>query len=238
MVPAILGVLFEFCDSRQGDGIHFRSGEVAMAIVSRVMFGLVNFAARKGISDADSPGLSETLRPVRAQRTGVRGETFAYWYLRRHGYVFVARNYKVPGMKGEIDLIGYDGEILAFVEVKTRACDDKSAGLPEDAVNAAKRNVIRNGAGVSEEHAELADDLSLRHHGDRIAPGRAAARAVAQRCFRRAALSNLQCHISLAAVPESLPRVVKLWFRLHPVCPSAQSSRLGAANRLARRGRT
>lgn len=113
-----------------------------MAIVSRVMFGLVNFAARKGISDADSAGVSETLRPVRAHRTGVRGETFAYWYLRRHGYVFVARNYKVPGMKGEIDLIGYDGEILAFVEVKTRSCDDKSAGLPEDSVNAAKRHVI------------------------------------------------------------------------------------------------
>lgn len=113
-----------------------------MAIVSRVIFGFLNFAARKGISDADSGGASETRRPVRAHRTGVRGETFAYWYLRRHGYVFVARNYKVPGMKGEIDLIGYDGEILAFIEVKTRSCDEKSAGLPEDAVNAAKRHVI------------------------------------------------------------------------------------------------
>jgi putative endonuclease len=113
-----------------------------MPIVSRLMFGLVNFAARKGISDAESaPGPRESTK-VRARRTGVRGETFAYWYLRRHGYIFVARNYKVPGMKGEIDLIGYDGEILAFVEVKTRSCDDKDAGLPEDAVNKAKRHVI------------------------------------------------------------------------------------------------
>jgi hypothetical protein len=45
-----------------------------------------------------------------ARRRGVRGETFAYWYLRRHGYVFVARNYVPREVKGKIDLIGYDGE--------------------------------------------------------------------------------------------------------------------------------
>jgi putative endonuclease len=113
-----------------------------MPIVSRLMFGLVSIAARKGISDAESAAAPRESKKNRARRTGVRGETFAYWYLRRHGYIFVARNYKVPGMKGEIDLIGYDGEILAFVEVKTRSCDDKDAGLPEDAVNKAKRHVI------------------------------------------------------------------------------------------------
>jgi putative endonuclease len=113
-----------------------------MPLVARMMFGLVNFAARKGISDADSAAAPRQSKKLSARRTGVRGETFAYWYLRRHGYIFVARNYQVPGMKGEIDLIGYDGEILAFVEVKTRSCDDADAGLPEDAVNKAKRHVI------------------------------------------------------------------------------------------------
>ena len=54
-----------------------------------------------------------------ARLTGVRGETYAYWYLRRHGYILVARNYTLPGMKGEIDMVGYDGPMLAFVEVKT-----------------------------------------------------------------------------------------------------------------------
>ena len=68
----------------------------------------------------------------------MRGETFAYWYLRRHGYTIIARNFKTPGMKGEIDLIGYDGSVLAFVEVKTRA--GAVQGLPEDAVNADKRH--------------------------------------------------------------------------------------------------
>jgi len=55
----------------------------------------------------------------KARRRGVRGQTFAYWYLRSHGYVFVARNYTPREVKGEIDLIGHDGETLAFVEVRT-----------------------------------------------------------------------------------------------------------------------
>ena len=81
------------------------------------MFRAVHWAARKG--------LRETLAPEgdvkrQARETGVRGETYAYWYLRRLGYVFIARNYMPRGGKGEIDLIGYDGNTLAFVEVRTR----------------------------------------------------------------------------------------------------------------------
>jgi putative endonuclease len=43
----------------------------------------------------------------------------------KHGYVFVARNYVPRDVKGEIDLIGYDGETLMFVEVRT-AREDQS----------------------------------------------------------------------------------------------------------------
>jgi putative endonuclease len=113
-----------------------------MPVLARVMFGLVNFAARKGISGTESETALAASKKTGAHTTGIRGETFAYWYLRRHGYIIVARNYKVPGMKGEIDLVGYDGEILAFVEVKTRSIEDEAAGLPEDAVNRGKRRVI------------------------------------------------------------------------------------------------
>ncbi|MBI2682508.1 MAG: YraN family protein [Acidobacteriales bacterium] len=55
--------------------------------------------------------------------TGARGEEEAYFFLRRLGYMMVARNYRSARRKGEIDLIGYDGDTLCFIEVKTRAAD-------------------------------------------------------------------------------------------------------------------
>ena len=54
------------------------------------------------------------------QRTGRRGEEDAYFYLRRLGYVMVARNFRSSRRRGEIDLIGWQGEVLCFIEVKTR----------------------------------------------------------------------------------------------------------------------
>lgn len=54
------------------------------------------------------------------QITGRRGEEEAYFYLRQHGYIIVARNFRTPRYRGEIDLIGWDGEFLCFIEVKTR----------------------------------------------------------------------------------------------------------------------
>jgi Holliday junction resolvase-like predicted endonuclease len=32
----------------------------------------------------------------------------------------LARNYTLPGIKGEVDIVGCDGLTLAFIEVKTR----------------------------------------------------------------------------------------------------------------------
>ena len=77
-----------------------------------------------------------------ARRTGIRGETFAYWYLRRHGYVFVARNYSPLTAKGELDLVGYDGETLAFVEVRTRTIRDELTALPELSVTEEKQKML------------------------------------------------------------------------------------------------
>ena len=82
------------------------------------MFRAVHWAARRGLrGEEDFSGQSKKLE---ARSTGVRGETYAYWYLRRHGYVFVAKNYTPHGIKDELDLVGYDGKTLAFVEVRTR----------------------------------------------------------------------------------------------------------------------
>jgi putative endonuclease len=52
--------------------------------------------------------------------TGRRGEEAAYFYLREQGYVIVARNYRSPRSRSELDLVGWDGRTLSFIEVKTR----------------------------------------------------------------------------------------------------------------------
>ena len=67
--------------------------------------------------------------PQRLQ-DGRRGEELAYRHLRREGYRVVARNYRSRSGKGEIDLLGWDGEMLACVEVKTRKNAD--FGRPEE----------------------------------------------------------------------------------------------------------
>lgn len=58
------------------------------------------------------------------QLTGRRGEEDAYFYLRKLGYVIVARNFRSPHRRGEIDLIGWDKDVLCFIEVKTRTTRD------------------------------------------------------------------------------------------------------------------
>ncbi|MFZ1205381.1 MAG: YraN family protein [Candidatus Acidiferrales bacterium] len=112
-------------------------------MLARVMFAIVDRRARKGLAESRADEESSQESPkMRARRTGVRGETYAYWYLRRHGYIVVARNYMRSGVKGEIDMVGYDGPVLAFVEVKTRAAAEPgkpATPRPEDAVNDEKR---------------------------------------------------------------------------------------------------
>jgi putative endonuclease len=57
-------------------------------------------------------------------RTGQRGEEAAYFYLRKLGYVMVARNFRSPRRRGDLDLVGWDGDVLCFIEVKTRTTRD------------------------------------------------------------------------------------------------------------------
>jgi putative endonuclease len=108
-------------------------------MIARLMFAIVNFAARKGLSESSEGNSQKITRKQQARRTGIRGETYGYWYLRRQGYTMVARNYVSTGMKGEIDLIGYDGRVLAFVEVKTRKGGEGDRPTPEEAVTGEKQ---------------------------------------------------------------------------------------------------
>ena len=73
------------------------------------------------------------------KRRGESGELEAYRCLRKNGYEIVARNYRKRF--GEIDLIGWDKGVLAFIEVKFRTGQEH--GRPEEAVNLKKQKQIR-----------------------------------------------------------------------------------------------
>lgn len=84
-----------------------------------------------------------TLPPDRRpahQRTGQRGEEDAYFFLRKLGYIMVARNYRSPRCRGEIDLIGWEEDVLCFIEVKTRTTLQVKS--PEAAVDRHKRHEV------------------------------------------------------------------------------------------------
>lgn len=69
------------------------------------------------------------------KRLGEWGEAEARRYLETKEYVFMERNFRVP--EGEIDLVMQDGDIVVFIEVKTRTSD--SFGTPEESVSREKR---------------------------------------------------------------------------------------------------
>jgi putative endonuclease len=74
------------------------------------------------------------------QRTERRGDVAAYFYLRKLGYTMVARNFLSPRCRGDIDLIGWQDDVLCFMEGKTRTTRDVKPG--EAAVDEHKRRQI------------------------------------------------------------------------------------------------
>lgn len=72
------------------------------------------------------------------------GEMAAEHYLIERGFEILERNFSVRG--GEIDIVAMDGDVLVFVEVKTRS--SKRFGLPSEAVNAQKILHLRQAAEV------------------------------------------------------------------------------------------
>jgi putative endonuclease len=73
--------------------------------------------------------------------TGLRGERAALFELRRRGVVIVARRWSSSRMRGDIDLIGWDGDRLCFFEVKTRTAHGLRPA--ESAVDEDKREMVR-----------------------------------------------------------------------------------------------
>jgi putative endonuclease len=75
---------------------------------------------------------------------GALGEQLAAEHLIRLGFEIVERNYRTRW--GELDIVAYDGQTLAFCEVKTRRVAP-GGGSPFDAVRARKRSQVRKMAG-------------------------------------------------------------------------------------------
>lgn len=96
---------------------------------------------------------------VTSAELGRIGEEFAVRHLRRSGLVVLARNWRCarPEVRGELDIVARDGEILVFCEVKTRRGLD--TGGPAAAVTSAKQRQLRSLAA-----AYLASGAGRRRH--------------------------------------------------------------------------
>lgn len=104
-----------------------------------------------------------------AERRGRRGEGFAAFWLRLHGWRIVARRVKTP--RGEIDLIARRGKTVAFVEVKWRgtaaerdmSIDEYRLRRVADAVEAIGHRYLRIGDSPRIDVLLLAPGLWPRH---------------------------------------------------------------------------
>lgn len=115
--------------------------------------------------DATSGFLGVQSKIPQHLKTGMRGEEETYFHLRKLGYVMVARNFRSPRRRGEIDLIAWEGNVLCFIEVKTRTT--RAVKPAEAAVDYAKQHDLRV---VAEEYIrrlpDRAEDEPLVHRFD------------------------------------------------------------------------
>ena len=96
------------------------------------------------------PGLvTQTTRQV----LGAAGERLARRHLEHRGYRFVAANWRRP--YGELDLIMRDGDVVVFVEVKTRR-GERLVTAEESLTAAQARRLLRGAQTFLAERAELA----------------------------------------------------------------------------------
>jgi putative endonuclease len=74
------------------------------------------------------------------QRLGAIGERLAAEHLERLGFEIVERNFRTRW--GELDIVAFDGEVLAFCEVKTRRFGPRG-GMALEAVRPHKQRQVR-----------------------------------------------------------------------------------------------
>lgn len=90
---------------------------------------------------------------------GADKEQLAADYLTKNGMRIAVRNFRAR--QGEIDIIGYEGGYLVFVEVKYRSSDTKGNAL--EAVNLRKQVRICRTADYYRFIHHIADDVNIRY---------------------------------------------------------------------------
>ena len=106
----------------------------------------------KAASGNQHPGINK-------RRIGAIMEARAAQYLEEQGMQILERNYRCR--RGEIDLIGQDGEYLVFVEVKFRSTT--GSGYAADAVDVRKQRRICRVADYYRAIHGLGDNTAVRY---------------------------------------------------------------------------
>ena len=108
--------------------------------------------------------------PDPRRHLGQLGEQLAAEHLVRRGFEIVERNYRTRW--GELDIVAFDGRILAFCEVKTRRLNgDRRRAF--EALHPAKRSQVRKMAGswlIERTQRPHADELRFDAIGVTFAP--------------------------------------------------------------------
>ena len=99
-------------------------------------------ALRPSTSTSPSPDARRVLRGAKARTRGASGEDVAAAFLQVKGARILHRNWRPEGagVKSECDIVAKCGDIICFVEVKTRKSSE--FGEPQEAVNASKRRQL------------------------------------------------------------------------------------------------
>ncbi|HNT22753.1 MAG TPA: YraN family protein [Anaerolineales bacterium] len=92
------------------------------------------------------------------QSLGRLGEDLAAQYLAEQGFAILARNVRTP--YGEIDLLAQQGDLVVFVEVKTRRTP--TFGPPEVSITPRKQaHILASAQHYMQAHPELAGEWRI-----------------------------------------------------------------------------
>jgi putative endonuclease len=84
---------------------------------------------------------------------GRRGEDIAQRFLQRVGIIIVDRSYRMASGAGEVDLVGWEGDTLVFIEVKSRQSDEH--GAPDRVIGLQKQSGLIRAARQYAQKAEV-----------------------------------------------------------------------------------